>query len=473
MLDFCGYVGNCILKKHVIDNSCGDGAFLCSIVARYCNVFLNANCKKDILANELETFIHGIELDNVAFCNCIDNLNRITEAYGLRRIKWDIRNTNTLKVYDFNNRMDYVIGNPPYVRVHNLGDSYEAVKSYIFASDGMTDLYLVFFEIGFKMLNDTGKLCYITPSSWLNSVAANTFRRYITMTKKLCGLIDLEHFQAFENAMTYTIISLFDNSKHDNFLNYYKYNESEQDKDFICTLTFDEIDINGDFYLSDKEDLELLRSIKSCHYPEYTVAKNGFATLADKVFVGDFPFKEMTIPVIKGSTGKWRYCFYPYDKKGKPFDKETIFANTEIANYLNIHKKELLKGKTEKQKPNWFLFGRTQALKDVYTNKISINTVIKDISTVKINDVPSGSGVYSGIYILSKIPYEKIKSIILTDEFIHYISCLKKYKSGGYYTYSTKDIQQYINYKLYSDDSKGNKLSNGKRRFPERYLEIF
>ena len=33
MLDFCGYKDTNILCKHLMDNSCGDGAFLCSSVA--------------------------------------------------------------------------------------------------------------------------------------------------------------------------------------------------------------------------------------------------------------------------------------------------------------------------------------------------------------------------------------------------------------------------------------------------------
>lgn len=36
ILDLSGYHGAGILKKHAIDNSCGDGAFLCQIVERYC-----------------------------------------------------------------------------------------------------------------------------------------------------------------------------------------------------------------------------------------------------------------------------------------------------------------------------------------------------------------------------------------------------------------------------------------------------
>lgn len=56
MLDLCGYCGGGILQKHVIDNSCGDGAFLCEAVSRYCEVFLNKNGDINKLKLELETF---------------------------------------------------------------------------------------------------------------------------------------------------------------------------------------------------------------------------------------------------------------------------------------------------------------------------------------------------------------------------------------------------------------------------------
>ena len=56
--------------------------------------------------------------------------------------------------------MDYVLGNPPYVRVHNLGDSFDLIKNFLFAQNGMTDLYIVFYEIGLRMLNKDGILGY-------------------------------------------------------------------------------------------------------------------------------------------------------------------------------------------------------------------------------------------------------------------------------------------------------------------------
>ncbi|MBO4543030.1 MAG: N-6 DNA methylase, partial [Bacteroidales bacterium] len=81
ILDFGGYYSNKILKKHVIDNSCGDGAFLIEIVRRYCSLFLAQKHDLSELKEDLETYVHGIELD-AAECNaCVQNLNHIVESY--------------------------------------------------------------------------------------------------------------------------------------------------------------------------------------------------------------------------------------------------------------------------------------------------------------------------------------------------------------------------------------------------------
>lgn len=217
MLDFCGYKGDNILRKHIIDNSCGDGAFLCVVVCRYCMKWLEDNEERSILKNHLETYIHGVEQDKVAFNNCIYNLDNIAAAFGIENVQWDIHNKDATQVECFNGKIDYVVGNPPYVRVHNLGEQYAKIKSYSFAERGMTDLYLVFFEIGFKMLSPTGKLCYITPSSWLNSVAAKNMRGYVKETSYLTGIIDFGHAKIFDEVMTYVLISLFEKANVSTF----------------------------------------------------------------------------------------------------------------------------------------------------------------------------------------------------------------------------------------------------------------
>ena len=73
VLDLSGYHGQTILKKHAIDNSCGDGAFLVAIVNRYCNEFLKINTDLQVLSEELSIYIHGIEIDEIESKKCIKN----------------------------------------------------------------------------------------------------------------------------------------------------------------------------------------------------------------------------------------------------------------------------------------------------------------------------------------------------------------------------------------------------------------
>jgi adenine-specific DNA-methyltransferase len=455
MLDYIGYIGENILEKHIIDNSCGDGAFLTVAVRRYCDVFLSKNDSLVLLKRHLELYFHGIDTDEIAYKQCIQNLNQIAGEYGVQNVKWDLYNQSSLSMIKFNGKMDFVIGNPPYVRVHNLDSTYDEVKKYKFANGGMTDLYLAFFELGFYMLNDCGKLCYITPSSWLNSVAAENMRNYILKQKTLVSLTDLEHFQAFENATTYTLISLFAKNKSDKNFDYYVFNGNTKKRELIDNISLDDCYIDSYFYLSDKKHLEELKDIKTKKTLKYVSVKNGFATLADKVFIGNnIPQTKITIRTLKASTGKWYNCLFPYDKKGKLLPRNEVFSDPVISSYFETHKEEILKGKPEY--PTYYEFGRTQALLDVWRDKVAINTLVRNENDLKIEIVKSGEGLYSGLYIISdlEIPFDDLKNILKTKDFVDYVRLLKKYKSGGYYTFNSKDVQQYINYYITFKTSK-------------------
>ncbi len=448
ILDEAGYFGPQILRKHCIDNSCGDGAFLTEIVRRYALEYFRQHGSYNGLSNEIFEYIHGIEIDGCAYDDCIENLTSISEKLSLNIERFDIIHDNALKISEFDGKMDYVIGNPPYVRVHNLDTSYSDVKSYSFASNGMTDLYLVFFEIGFKMLKAGGKLCYITPSSWLNSLAGNKLRNYIRKNRNLVSLIDLGHFQAFKST-TYTLISLFVKDRKFNEIAYNSFDSKTLSKKLVANIDIEEIDINGFFYLANKKTLSELKTILSSNTHKHVCVKNGLATLADKIFISSsFPFSHLTIPVFKASTGKWYKALFPYDTNGKPLNKDSIFSDAVIAQYLEEHKPYLLKSADEGSNPLWYLFGRTQALKDVFSDKLSVNTTVKDVKSLKVNFIPKGSGIYSGLYVMSDFDLDIIRSLILSTEFIDYVSALKKYKSGGYYTFNSKDLELYLNFHL-------------------------
>ena len=436
------------MEKHVIDNSCGDGAFLKEIVKRYCSTFLEHSTDLFRLKSDLETYIHGIELDTTECELCIQNLDEIVTEFGLSELNWDILNADTLTIDRFNGKMDYVFGNPPYVRVHNLESSYDAVKKFRFAEKGMTDLFIVFFEIGFNMLSKDGVMCLITPSSWLSSKAGMNLRTYIKQHKNLSGLIDLEHFQPFE-ATTYTLISRFQKPHSSEKIEYNNYDGNNLTKRLNTFNSLAKKKFDGD-------------SIRNM-LDGYVSVKNGFATLADKVFIGDFDFIEGTIDILKASTGKWSKCIYPYDNQGKPLSLEELEIHKSAYQHLLSNADKLSKDRDIGDDQYWYLFGRTQALKDVSKVKYAINTIIKDKDSIKLEKVPEGKGLYSGLYILTEIEFEEIEQLVRSEDFIDYIKSLKNYKSGGYYTFASKDLEQYLNYKL-SEKYGQSRISDSRRK---------
>ena len=115
VLDLSSYHGQTILKKHVIDNSCGDGAFLVAIVSRYCKEFLKYSFDLLLLSEELSTYIHGIEIDELESKKCIRNLNSAVRQFGLKNVKWDIVCADTLTIDKFNGKMDFRLYNTKFI----------------------------------------------------------------------------------------------------------------------------------------------------------------------------------------------------------------------------------------------------------------------------------------------------------------------------------------------------------------------
>ena len=440
ILNLSGYNNAGILRKHVIDNSCGDGAFLCEIVRRYCQEAIKQKLSPSEIKEQLSTYIHGIEIDKCEYQKCIENVSSAARDFGIKGVAWDIRNADALTVSDYNGKMDFVVGNPPYVRVHNLLD-YSSVKQFHFARQGMTDLYIVFYEIGLAMLNKTGVLCYINPSSLFNSLAAKTLRKNLIQQKLLQKIIDLKHTQVF-NAAAYTAIILLSqkNNKRIEYINY----ETQQKE----ILAYSDFYMGGNFYFSAAKNLKKIKNIL-VRQPEKNIidVKNGFATLCDNFFIGDFNFDEYTIPVVKSSTGKMQKCFYPYDKNGKyiPFDE--LINIPQIKQYYSAHS-DKLKSRSLENKNIWHIFGRSQGVLDTWKNKYAVNALIRNIDDIKLTPCPAGIGSYSGLYILTELSFDELKQILFQQEFVDYIQSLGKYKQGGYYAFSSKDLLKYLDYKI-------------------------
>ena len=455
MFEELEYKSNKIRKKHIIDNSCGNGAILKKVVRAYINVCIMCGLAKEETIKELETYIHGIEIDAKLARETINNLNKIAEEYSLGSVDWDIICDDAMFVSYFDNKMDYVIGNPPYCNIHDIPKvKRDIVKKYKFANGGMTDMYLVFFEIGINMLNENGKLAYITPNSWLTSTAGTNFRNYLKESKTLLEIYQYGHYKVFDGINTYTCITLLSKTPKTNNMFVCYRNTSDIDLKFIQTMeNLEDCMVNGKIYLTDRNTLKMLSDIENIDKKDKNRirVKNGFATLNDKFFIiDDYQNKEdkNIITVYKASNGETHYFFYPYDENGKPLSLMDIDNNL-----VDFMRNKAIEMEVDIENPAWYLYGRTQALNDVKYNKVAINNLIRNSDDIKLYFIvgEEQTGVYSGYYIplynrdIETKVMEKIR-LDLSNDFVEYIKAVGKYKNGGYYTFSSKELEMWLNY---------------------------
>ena len=482
MLEYGGYgyqsYSSRILYSHVMDNSCGDGAILKEIVYEYVVAFYKSrhSCsqsayvpmddftesEKKEVSKMLSTYIHGIEIDPDLHKQCIENLDSfVAYEFGLYNVKWDIICDDALTCHDYDGKMDYVFGNPPYQRVHDFGDKKDFYKSFNFIEKGMADLYIIFFEVGLRMLNERhGLLTYITPSSWTTSIAGSKFREYIFKNNLLDRVFDYKGERVFKNATTFSMITVLYKYRKEND-EYRRVNVHDATEHASMTLPIEKWVIDGKFYFTlDRKAFDTLWKIKTKRTKKYVSVKNGFATLNDKLFIFDDTGDETVYPInndnirycTKASTGEQKMIIYPYDKQDNPLKFDEIGKKA----------KEILLKRAEEfgvdtTKDNWWLYGRSQGIKDMYKHKITFNNLIKTNDDIKSSHALSGHGVYSGYYIVGEIRgalekaievVQKIKMGFDNDEFINYVKSLGKYKSGGYFTFSSKELEDYLNYKI-------------------------
>jgi adenine-specific DNA-methyltransferase len=333
--------------------------------------------------------------------------------------------------------------NPPYIRVHDWESNLEG---YEFVEQGMKDMYLAFYELGLRQTNRTGVMCYITPSSWFTSTAGKKLREHLFKNRLVDEIYDYGHTQVFENATTYveiTVIKPLNARIHPDYVIY----GSVERGDKKLMIPYDNIELNGKFYFTEPSTNSMLEEINTHHSGNIKV-KNGYATLADDIFIDDVPWftGHNAIPVIKSSTGNWSKCIYPYDEDGKLVSEDLISEQSPLKYKWLCENRERLEARATTEP--WYAFGRTQAINDTYKDKWAIKSIVKTLSDINPIKAPAGTGVYGGLYILCDSP-EQLECL-KTEEFLNYVKALKKYKSGGYYTFSSKDLENYLNWYNYN-----------------------
>jgi len=117
---------------------------------------------------------------------------------------------------------DIVIGNPPYARIQTLQltqpESVPYYKNNYISAKGNFDIYILFLEKGFALLNKKGGLSYILPHKFFQAKFGLPIRKFFVKNKALSHIVRFGAEQVFESSTTYTCLLFLSKMANEKFL---------------------------------------------------------------------------------------------------------------------------------------------------------------------------------------------------------------------------------------------------------------
>ena len=340
ILDSLEYNDSKILTKKIMEPSFGDGSFLIEIVSRIINIGLSENLELEQIATILNNNVFGIEKDSELYRKAIERLNQLVSYHKLPDVQWNnLINGDTLLLYkDYIGQFDFVVGNPPFVRVHHIPNDYRDVIREFEFSDGMLDMYIIFYELSIKLLNEKGLLGFITPNSFLKNTSQKKFREYLIANRLLWKLYDFKNSKVFLDASTYTCVCLLNNNKQrdktDMQYREYKYDETKNINDCVLatnTYSLAKIQQMGRLWnFCSTSDAKFLDEIKKTTHKvsDIAIVQNGITTNRDDVYViKTYLDKYCTVPYMGKHTDEMKTVYF---KANKQLGNKTISIESTI-----------------------------------------------------------------------------------------------------------------------------------------------
>ena len=352
------------------------------------------------------------------------------------------------------------------------------MKSFQF-SDGMADLYVIFYEIGINMLGENGKLGFISPNTFIRNTSQQKFRDFLIKNEYIAAIYDFGASKIFPDADTYTCICLISKEKEKKNIKYKEYNMYLPVSENVIDFEYlKENMAKRPWNFGSDDDMKFLKEINSRpkKVSDIVTVQNGIVTNRDYIYIIQaYTDKELTKPYagkgetvyFKDKSGKvheiesaiLRRCVKASRYEGKTDNTYIIFPYAEAPisedrlkkefpktyAYLDSYRDELAKRDMDKN-TDWFLFGRSQGIQNSGLKKVVFKHIIdKNKPQIKPFILDEDVVVYSGRYITAKTEEElqKAYNIFKSKEFAKYCALVGKDKSGGYVDVSTKAVKEF------------------------------
>lgn len=219
ILDLVGYDAESDLaERTIIEPACGTGAFLVPIVER-----LVASCRR-----------HGRDparaMDAIRAFDLLEpNVELTRTAVAARLIEHGVAAPNVemlvsrwiaaadfLLDVDEPESADFVVGNPPYIRLEDVPRPLTAAyREACPTMRGRSDIYVGFIEKGLRMLRRGGRLGFICADRWMYNHYGRALRKLISERYAVETVVTMHDVDAFEDEVSaYPAITILRSGPH-------------------------------------------------------------------------------------------------------------------------------------------------------------------------------------------------------------------------------------------------------------------
>jgi hypothetical protein len=362
---------------------------------------------------------------------------------------------------------DAVIGNPPYVRVQELLHAdIDYFKSVFETAHKRIDISILFFEIAYRLISNTGLAAYISSIQFLNAEYGRPLRRLL-LHNNIRTLIDFKDLPVFEEATTYPGIIIFSISDPAPF-DYYEIRELPSSIGNPISLEhyfmIDPIQLTDDSWqIVEADSKDILDKINDkrnfSHLSECAGTWGGVITGKDEIFnLDQFTIEkwriesEILLPLVRGTdVDRWSaspsmWLLYPYEQVEN--NETKLISETKLKQeysnayaYLKAHENELRSRRDSRKvvgdSSDWYkitrfgsygLFSSRKILTpgESIRNSFTIDSSGAAFSFARVYAVVAKS---VDVYFLAAILNSKVLEFAL-----HSVCPLKR---GGYYTFSS------------------------------------
>jgi len=203
LLDLAGYDGRGNLVDSVaIEPAAGEGAFLVPMALRLIRSCLGQNRP----VSDCQPSLVAYELDEASSDRARRAVVDALRSAGVEQVAAEKLATGWIRAGDYLfdaarlPRADFVIGNPPYVRLEDIPPETAGHYRKVYPTmRGRADLYIAFFEAALRQLKSNGVCAYICADRWMLNQYGGELRRLVTGGFDVETVVEMHDANAFDN----------------------------------------------------------------------------------------------------------------------------------------------------------------------------------------------------------------------------------------------------------------------------------